>query len=119
MKISLTNFYSLLDNETSFIINIPRDPFITINYKPQILLMEFLVYVLSCFGTWFGISVFKLNPIPFFKQVCQSQPSPRRQRFSTQAHQLRSQDHKILMLRNRMESRHQELSAKIDVLSNQ
>lgn len=45
-----------------FEISVPKRPVIAIIYKEKISITEFLVYVLSCFGIWFGLSVLSVNP---------------------------------------------------------
>ena len=45
-----------------FSVEVPREPSFTVNYHPKVQFIEFAVYVLSCFGTWFGISALHLNP---------------------------------------------------------
>src|SRR5688572_27676241 len=52
-----------------FIINLPREPAMTINHLPELRLVEFLVYIFSCFGTWFGLSILHLNPLKLVKTV--------------------------------------------------
>lgn len=46
----------------SFMINAPRQPSFTVTHRPLMPITDYLVYVLSCFGTWFGLSVLSLNP---------------------------------------------------------
>lgn len=41
---------------------IPEEPWIDVVYKPIMTSTEYVTYVLSCFGTWFGLSVLTLNP---------------------------------------------------------
>lgn len=51
------------------IINIPREPTMKIEHVPELKLVEFLVYIMSCFGTWFGLSILHLNPVHVFEVV--------------------------------------------------
>lgn len=44
----------------------PRGPNTHIQSEPGFPLSEYLLYVFSCFGIWFGISVNRFNPIPLF-----------------------------------------------------
>lgn len=46
----------------SFIVAVPREPSYKINFQIKLTVTEFIIYVLSCFGTWFGLSVVSLNP---------------------------------------------------------
>lgn len=46
-----------------FAVLIPQEPFVTVVYLPKIEFSELIVYVLSCVGTWFGISILSLNPV--------------------------------------------------------
>lgn len=50
---------------TTFVIKIPDMPFQLITFKPAMQTIELVVYVMSCVGAWFGISVLSLNPISF------------------------------------------------------
>ena len=45
-----------------FEISVPKKPLILITYKEKVSWSEFLVYLLSCFGIWFGLSVLSVNP---------------------------------------------------------
>lgn len=53
---------SFYENSQRFKINQPREPFFTITFKPSIEALQFIIFVFSCFGTWFGISALSLNP---------------------------------------------------------
>lgn len=53
----------------SFMVNAPRQPSYTVIHRPLMPITDYLVYVLSCFGTWFGLSVLSLNPFPWSVQV--------------------------------------------------
>lgn len=46
----------------TFNIMIPQLPSYTIKFRPRMQFIEYFIYVLSCFGTWFGLSVLSLNP---------------------------------------------------------
>ena len=43
-------------------VMIPEEPWINVVYKPIMTSTEYVTYVLSCFGTWFGLSALTLNP---------------------------------------------------------
>ena len=43
-------------------VDLPNRPFTTIEHKPQLLFNEYVIYVMSCFGAWLGISFLDLNP---------------------------------------------------------
>lgn len=45
-----------------FSVDAPREPSFIVTFLPKIDLNEFLVFVFSCFGTWFGISILSLDP---------------------------------------------------------
>lgn len=62
-----TRFISYVTSEPyhgviRFMMNVPRDLAIEVQSKPFLDFAEFVVYVLSTFGTWFGLSVLGLNP---------------------------------------------------------
>lgn len=46
----------------TILVQTPRSPFIRITHIPKLDLTEYLVYISSCFGTWFGLSIISLNP---------------------------------------------------------
>lgn len=52
----------LVQPKNYFLIRIgtPVEPSVTVSYKPIIQFPEYLTYLLSCFGTWFGLSVISL-----------------------------------------------------------
>jgi hypothetical protein len=55
----------LKDADSQFLefeISVPKKPKILITYKEKVSWSEFLVYLLSCFGIWFGLSVLSVNP---------------------------------------------------------
>lgn len=52
----------------SFMVNAPRQPSFTVSHRPLMPVTDYLVYVLSCFGTWFGLSVLSLNPFSWKEQ---------------------------------------------------
>lgn len=55
----------LKDEDSQFLefeISVPKNPKIVITYKEKVSWSEFLVYLLSCFGIWFGLSVLSVNP---------------------------------------------------------
>lgn len=55
-------------NLFAVLVQAPITPRIKIVRHPSSQLTDFLVYVTSCFGTWFGISVMSLNPFPLLQQ---------------------------------------------------
>ena len=46
-----------------------RRPVVFVQYLPRIVFMEFALYVSSCLGIWFGVSVISLNPFKSKKNV--------------------------------------------------
>lgn len=44
------------------VLNVQNEPSIEVIFQPTITFPEYFTYFLSCFGTWFGISVLALNP---------------------------------------------------------
>ena len=44
-------------------------PVVVIEYLPRITLMEFVMYISSSFGIWFGVSVLSINP--FYSNKCE------------------------------------------------
>ena len=51
------------DESIRFRVNLPNRPEITIIFQPMAHFFDFLTYVLSCFGTWIGLSIIDLSPI--------------------------------------------------------
>jgi len=43
-------------------VELPNRPLTAIEHKPQLLINEYIIYVMSCLGTWFGICFLDLNP---------------------------------------------------------
>ena len=59
---TMTELSASTMSEWHFIeVKIPR-PFTEIHFVPTMAPVEFLTYLLSCFGTWFGVSVIGLYP---------------------------------------------------------
>lgn len=46
----------------TFNVLIPQFPNYFIKFHPKLSFIEYFIYVLSCFGTWFGLSILSLNP---------------------------------------------------------
>lgn len=61
----ITRLYEELTDENllRFRVNIPKEPSTNITYIAELHLTEVIVYLLSCFGTWFGVSVLGLKTI--------------------------------------------------------
>lgn len=59
---SLLKEDNYMDQGMSFMINAPRTPSYYVRHRALQETTDFIVYVLSTFGTWFGISVLSLNP---------------------------------------------------------
>lgn len=51
-----------------FGIHLPLTQTTTIEFKALFPLMDYIIYVTSCFGTWLGLSVFNLNPVNLFAE---------------------------------------------------
>jgi len=43
-------------------VDLPNNPLTAIEHKPMLLFNEYVIYLMSVFGTWFGISFLDLNP---------------------------------------------------------
>ena len=59
----------LIYNETQVRVNIPNYPTIIISYEEKFGLLEYCIYVMSCFGTWLGISMVNLNPVTLLEWI--------------------------------------------------
>ncbi|KAI1303599.1 hypothetical protein HDE_02173 [Halotydeus destructor] len=46
----------------TFEVSLPTWPTFTVNAKPRMMVNDFIVYAVSCVGTWYGLSVFDFNP---------------------------------------------------------
>lgn len=65
-QVSTTSLLSTNVNEFfKMWILMPVYPATEINYLPAFPLMDFIIYVTSCLGTWLGFSVLDLNPLKF------------------------------------------------------
>lgn len=51
------------NDEFRFVIESPRSPAVTIKYNPKIILSEYLLYISTTVGIWFGVSAIHLNPV--------------------------------------------------------
>lgn len=49
-------------------INLPMYPDINVTYLAAFELKDYLVYVMSCLGTWFGVSFIHLNPLSIVRR---------------------------------------------------
>lgn len=58
------------EDRLTFTVNVPREPSFTITFHAKLSITEYLIYIFSCFGTWFGISLISFNPfqLDFFKK---------------------------------------------------
>ena len=53
----------------------PGQPNAFINYIPKLPLLDFIIYVMSSLGTWFGLVIISCNPVGFIKQMITSTSS--------------------------------------------
>ena len=59
---------TLVDESTAngsvrFRVVLPNQPEISISFQPMTHFFDYVTYVLSCFGTWIGLSIIDFNPI--------------------------------------------------------
>ncbi|KAI1278695.1 hypothetical protein HDE_14227 [Halotydeus destructor] len=54
---------------TWFVLNVPRQPSLMITHSPKVSFDEFLVFVLSCTGSWFGVSALSVRPSRLYNIV--------------------------------------------------
>ena len=57
----------------AFRVNIPNFPNYYVTYIPMMLFYEYVTYVLSALGVWFGMSIFDLNPFPLCSKYFSNQ----------------------------------------------
>jgi hypothetical protein len=65
---SLTSTDGYLDKKSPYLtfrLSTPTAPTTIITAKVKLSFTEFLIYLTSSFGTWFGVSVMKMNPLGF------------------------------------------------------
>lgn len=55
-------------SKSSIRIQSPRSPDTSITYVPSISLLDFIIYILSTFSTWFGLNIISLNPVIIVKK---------------------------------------------------
>ena len=55
------------NDEIRFVVESPRTPAIIIQYSARITQAEYILYLSSTVGIWFGVSVHRLNPLNIFK----------------------------------------------------
>lgn len=75
---TFTRVSSTDQNHLEMVLNVQNEPSIGVQYQPVLSFPEYFTYFLSCFGTWFGISVIALNPfkherVEKFKKITKSQ----------------------------------------------
>lgn len=69
-RYAVTKVTSQPDNgEIQFVVNVPREPSYRVSYRAIMKMVEFLTYVFSCVGTWFGLSVISLSPPHLITQL--------------------------------------------------
>ena len=112
---TITKFY--VDEDTHsvgirFLINVPREPFLKIIIRPTLAFVEFLVYVLSSIGTWFGISMLSLNPSKCLSRIASS---PRQNASGPILRGRTSRNHELIELRREMRD---ETTAQSELFSN-
>lgn len=72
----ITSAHELLTNENvmRFTVNVPKEASFKINNIGKMQLVELIIYLLSCFGTWFGLSVIGLKPMAdkCYRRLCKT-----------------------------------------------
>ena len=58
LSFTYSKAYLIPEQELTVSLYVPSDPIITIRHVSRMILVEYLVYLSTCFGTWFGISIF-------------------------------------------------------------
>lgn len=95
-------------SSTTFVIKIPDMPFQNIKFKPAMQTIELVVYIMSCVGAWFGISVLSLNPVSFVTKILQKKRNPRKEPLTMRFAMLR-----IAMKRNKNDNRRLKKNIKL------
>ena len=69
--VTLTNMYAQhpTNQGLSFRVYVPRSANVNLVYKPDMILLDYLTFILSCIGAWLGLSVLKLNPVNIWRYV--------------------------------------------------
>jgi len=60
---------SLRDDALVFRIDLPRTFTYSITSLPSMEIVDYVTYVLSCFGTWLGLSAMNFNPVQIWRQL--------------------------------------------------
>lgn len=68
-QISITNGEAELYPSLRLIVFTPSSPDIVVTEEPTFPLLDYLIYLFSCFGSWFGLCWFTLNPVKLYDQV--------------------------------------------------
>lgn len=58
----------------SYRVRIPQTPLTVMKSNPKLVLQDFVIYLCSCFGVWFGISLYHFNPFPKLFDYIESRP---------------------------------------------
>lgn len=85
---SITQVYGYLDKRSSglkFMLKTPFSPVTRNRSQARIDLTEYLIYIASCLGSWFGISIVSMNPLsnPTLKEKIQKVKEEKRAPIST------------------------------------
>ena len=68
-QFSRTTIQEYQSSQLSFASVLPSQPHMSVYAIPVLNLIEYIVQVGSCFGMWFGLSIFTLNPIQRIKHI--------------------------------------------------
>ena len=67
----ITHSESLLEQESKMIVFTPNSPDILVHEEIAFRLVDFLIFIASCFGSWLGLSFLHFNPIDVYEHIIQ------------------------------------------------
>lgn len=76
----ITHSESLLERESKMIVFTPDSPDILVHEEVSFRLVDYLIFIASCFGSWLGLSFLHLNPIDVYEHIIQITHMMRQQR---------------------------------------
>ena len=80
LYLTSTNSRGRDDDSLSFRINLPASPNYFITFQPMMLFYEYATYILSCFGTWIGLTMYQYNPLELYYSLRKYQEKRRTSR---------------------------------------
>lgn len=69
IKVTFNHAINVRNDSLSFRVDLPRGSNFYITFTPTMVLIDYVTLMLSCFGTWLGVSVYSFNPVNLIKLI--------------------------------------------------